>query len=101
MSGTINQRYFIGEDARLRARFFLEDGVTPVAATGVRIMVRRPDNTAPQVYEGGDVLTDGVGSFFVDHRVTVTGRHRWRADCEGPTAGVDEGEFDGVRGAVL
>ena len=101
MSETVNERYLVGEAARLRVRFFQEDGTTPVAATGVRIVVRVPGVNEPVVYEGGTVSTDGVGSFFVDHVVTAPGRHRWRGECAGPTASADEGQFDGVRSAVL
>lgn len=94
------ERYLIGEDARLRANFFGEDGSTPIYATGVRITVLQP-NSVSVVYQGADVQTDGAGSFYVDHLVEYAGRHSWRADCEGPTAAVAEGQFDGVRSRVL
>lgn len=102
MSETVRpNRYFIGEDVRLRARFFGEDGVTPISATGVRILVLVPGTAEPIEYAGLTIVEDGEGSFYVDHRVTASGRHRWRGECTGPTAGVDEGAFDGVRSAVL
>ena len=102
MSGTTTiERYYTGEDARLRVRFYAEDGTTPIEATGVRVMVRSPTAASAQEYSGAAVIPDGTGSFYVDHRVTEAGRHRWRAECSGPTAAVDEGQFDGVISSVL
>lgn len=100
MSTTLNERYIIGEDARLRAFFVAEDGVTPIAATGVRIIVRDPRGVVTE-YTGGQVATDGLGRFFVDYRVERPGRHYWRADCTGPSAGVAETHFTGYRSNVL
>lgn len=104
MSGTwpaeAPERYFVGQEARVRVRFTREDGTALAEAQGVRILVRAPSGTVA-TYEGAAVSSDAPGEFYADHLVAERGTHWARGECSAPHRAVDEARFVGVPSRVV
>ncbi|MDO9501377.1 hypothetical protein, partial [Falsiroseomonas sp.] len=83
------------EGQGVRATMSVRDRATgnPVAATGVRMLVRPPKSTVPIKYDGDQLTPAGIGQWVLDTVADAAGAWRIRAECTGPTWAAKEGRI--------
>lgn len=91
------------EGQGLRATMEVRDVLSgaPVAAGGVRMLVRPPVSTVPTVYMADQLTPDGVGRWLLDTVADAPGAWRARAECTAPHWAARDGRIVVRRSGVI
>jgi hypothetical protein len=83
----------VGQGVRCTIVTLNRSTAEPLAATGVSVIVGRPDTPVPVEYQTAQLTADGVGRWLLDLPSDAAGAWRVRAVCTGPRPAAREVAF--------